>query len=346
MHNIPQKMNKTQLFDKVICFTDIHLGLRHNSKEHNEDCLDFIDWLIAEAKNKNIDTCIMMGDWHHHRSNINILTLDYTMKALRKLNNAFNKTYMLVGNHDLFFRDRRDVHSMVVGSEFPNIVLVDKPIVQGDVALVPWLVDEEWKNITNIKSKYLFGHLELPGFKMNASVEMPDNGELNSAHFTHQEYVFSGHFHKRQTKGKINYIGNPFGHNYSDVWDFERGAMVLEWDKEPQFIDYADGPRFISINLAALLSNPDIYLKPKTYLQVTLDIDITYEEATFLRETFLMQYNVREFKLVRNQNDELTKDFSGDITFKTVDEIITEQLLNIDSTSIDVNKLIEIYNGL
>lgn len=334
------------LFDKVVCFTDIHFGLRHNSSEHNQDCLDFIDWLINEAKSRGVDTCLFLGDWHHHRSNINILTLDYTMQALRKLNAAFKTTYIMVGNHDLFYREKRDIHSMVVGSEFPNIVLVDKPMIKGDVALIPWLVEEEWKDVTNIKSKYIFGHLELPGFKMNAMVEMPDHGNLNAEHFQHQDLVFSGHFHKRQTKGKINYIGNPFGHNYSDVWDFERGGIYLEWGKEPEFLDYESGPRFISINLAALLANPDIYLKPKTYLQVTLDVDITYEEATFLRETFLSQYSVREFKLVRNQDDELEKDYAGDITFKTVDQIVIEQLTNIDSDAFDNNKLIEIYNRL
>jgi DNA repair exonuclease SbcCD nuclease subunit len=334
------------LFERAIVFTDIHFGLRHNSKEHNQDCLDFIDWTIEQAKLRNCETCLFLGDWHHHRSNINILTLDYTMQALRKLNNAFKKVYIMVGNHDLFYREKRDIHSMVVGQEFSNIVLIDAPCIVGDVSLVPWLVEEEWKGVANAKTKYTFGHLELPGFKMNAMVEMPDHGALNPDHFQHQDHVFSGHFHKRQQKGKVSYIGNPFGHNYADVWDFERGAMFLEWDKEPEYVDYEYGPRFISINLSALLANPEIYLKSKTYLQVILDIDITYEEATFLRETFISQYEVREFKLIRNQEDELAKDYSGEITFKTVDQIVIEQLTNIESDTFDNKKLIEIYNGL
>ena len=335
-----------RLFERAMVFTDIHLGLRHNSSEHNQDCLDFIDWFVEEGNKRDADTCIFMGDWSHHRSNINLLTLDYTMKALKKLNDAFKTTYIMVGNHDLFYREKRDIHSMVVGSEFENIVLIDKPIIIKNVSLVPWLVNEEWKTVTTMKSKYLFGHLELPGFKMNANVEMPDNGTLNSTHFKHQDAVFSGHFHMRQTKGKITYIGNPFGHNYSDVWDFERGAMFIEWDKEPQYLNYEDGPRFISINLSALSKNPDLYLKPKTYLQVTLDVDISYEEASFLRETFLTQYNVREFKLVRNQDEDLSLTYVGNITFKTVDQIVVESLGTVESNTIDPKKLIEIYNGL
>ncbi len=82
-------------------------------------------------------------------------------------------------------------------------------------------------------------------------------------------------------------------------------------------------------------------------MQVTLDVDITYEEASFLRETFLSQYSVREFKLIRNQEDELTKEYTGDITFKTVDQIVIECLNTIDSDSkFEISKFIEIYNGL
>ena len=39
--------------------------------------------------------------------------------------------------------------------------------------LVSWLVGDEWKKIPKIKSKYMFGHFELPTFKLNAMVEMP-----------------------------------------------------------------------------------------------------------------------------------------------------------------------------
>lgn len=346
MHKNLQKMSKSNLFEKVIVFTDIHLGLKHNSVTHLDDCAEYIDWLIAEADLRGAETCICMGDFFHHRNTINAQTLEYGIKVFQKLNDHFTKIYITIGNHDLYFRDNRSITSIKFASLFPNIKLIDKIEVDGDVALIPWLVDEEWKTVSSIKSKYIFGHLELPGFKMNAQVEMPDHGMLNSSHFAHQDLVFSGHFHNRQTKGKITYIGNPFGHNYSDVWDFERGAMYLEWDGKPEYINYEDGPRFININLSALLANPDLYLKPKTYLQVVLDVDITYEEAIFLRETFIETYNVREFKLIRTQEDELEKEYSGDITMKTVNEIVIEQLTNIDSDSYDTAKLIEIYSRL
>jgi hypothetical protein len=51
----------------------------------------------------------------------------------------------------------------------------------------------------------MFGHFELPHFKMNAMVEMPDHGEIKVENFSGIESVYSGHFHLRQQK-KISTI--------------------------------------------------------------------------------------------------------------------------------------------
>jgi DNA repair exonuclease SbcCD nuclease subunit len=333
------------LFKKCAVFTDIHLGLKHNSKDHNEDCIEFLKWFIAQAKAKGAETCISMGDFHHHRNSVNAVTQNYMITALQMLNDNFEKVYFLVGNHDLYFRENRSITTSRFATLFPNVIMVDQPIIIDDTALVPWLVEDEWKDVAEMKTKYLFGHLELPGFKMNAMIDMPDHGMLNATHFEFQDYVFSGHFHLRQTKGKINYIGNPFGHNFSDVWDFDRGAMFLEWNGEPEYVNYADGPRFINIPLSSLMADPEKYLLPKTHLQVVLDIDITYEEATYLRETFIEQYSIREFKLIRSK-EETTSTEGKDITMKTVDTIVIEQLLTVVDGTCTGAKLIEIYNRL
>ena len=37
-------------FKKVACFTDIHFGLKGNSRVHNDDCEAFIHWFIEQAK--------------------------------------------------------------------------------------------------------------------------------------------------------------------------------------------------------------------------------------------------------------------------------------------------------
>ena len=81
------------LFKRVAVCTDVHLGLKSNSETHNQDCLEFIDWFIEEAKQRECDTAIICGDWHNHRASISILTLHYSQQCLEKLNAAFSRVF-------------------------------------------------------------------------------------------------------------------------------------------------------------------------------------------------------------------------------------------------------------
>lgn len=335
------------LFKKVAAFTDIHFGMKANSATHNQDCEDFVDWFIERAKEEGCETCIFLGDWHHNRNSINLTTLDASIRSLEKLGAAFEQFFWFPGNHDLFYKDKRTVHSSVFGRHIPGVTVVDEVTTVDDVTLVPWLVSDEWKNISKIKSKYMFGHFELPLFYMNAMVQMPDHGELQAEHFHHQDYVFSGHFHKRQNKGKIWYIGNAFPHNFADAWDDERGMMILEWGGVPRFIDWPNAPKFRSLKLSRLLNDTDSIMKSKMYLKVSLDVDISFEEANFIKESFTKDYDIREIGLIQEKDnlDGFIED-QTDTKFESVDQIVTEQLVNIDSESFDRNLLLSIYKDL
>lgn len=339
-------MASENLFKRVACFTDLHFGLKHNSRTHNDDCEEFIKWFVSEAKKRDCDTCIFLGDFHHHRASINVSTLNYSISNMEYLSNNFENVYMIAGNHDLFYREKREITSLVAGDKLNNVHIIDEPLIKGDVAIIPWLVEDEWKKVKSIKTKYMFGHFEIPGFKMNALVSMPDHGEIQRGHFKNQDYVFSGHFHCRQAQDNIHYIGNPFGHNYGDAWDNERGAMFLEWGEPPEYVNWEDGPKYITCNLSSVLEDPDAYLKPNTHAKISLDVNITYEEANFIKDTFIENYNLRELKLIHTRSAEDEHEFEGEITFQTVDQIVVEQVTQIESTSFDTKKLLDIYNGL
>ena len=151
-----------------------------------------------------------------------------TLRSLEKLGAAFDTFYIFTGNHDLYYKDKRDVSSTDFARHIEGIEFVNSFTEIDDVALVPWLVGDEWKLIEQCKAKYMFGHFELPHFYMNAMVKMPEHGDLRPEHFKNQDLVFSGHFHKRQKQGKIQYIGNAFPHNYADAGDDERGMMIFD----------------------------------------------------------------------------------------------------------------------
>jgi len=275
--------------------------------------------------------------------------MDASLRSLEKLGKAFDKFFFFPGNHDLYYKDKREIHSVMFGKHVPGVTIVNEPMIIDDVALVPWMVGEEWKNVVKLKCKYMFGHFELPHFKMNAMVEMPDTGEVRAADFVNQEMVFTGHFHKRQHNSNIYYIGNAFPHNYADAWDDERGMMVLEWGGQPQFIDWPDCPKYRTMKLSHLLHETDTLLTPSNlYVRVVLDIDVSYEEATFMKETFMKQYQLREISLLpdtENQDDDLMKD-RGEIEFESVDQIVTDQITKISSENFNRNLLLDIYRNL
>jgi hypothetical protein len=160
--------------------------------------------------------------------------------------------------------------------------------------------------------------------------------------------VFSGRFHKRQTQGKIHYIGSALPHNYADAWDDDRGMMILdrENDKEPEYINWLDCPKYRTVKLSKLIDEQSTLIKSKMYLRVELDIDISYEEASFIKETFIRDYECREITLIpQSQIEEISTDLDIS-TFVSVDQIVAGEIAELDTDSFDKVKLLEIYNGL
>ena len=335
------------LFKKVAVCTDIHFGLKSNSLQHNQDCSDFIDWFIATAKANGCETGMFLGDWSHQRAAINMQTLQYSLRSLEKLSAAFDRFYFIPGNHDLYYRDKRDIYSTEWARHIPNIQIVNDWFSDGDVVIAPWLVGDDHKRIPKLKGQYMFGHFELPHFKMNAMVEMPDHGEIQVDHFGNFERVFSGHFHLRQQKKNIHYIGNCFPHNYADAGDTARGMMTLEWGQEPVFHAWPGQPLYKVLKLSQVIDSAPTLLAANMHVRVELDIDISYEEANFIKDTYVKDYALREMALIPVKSTAVDTDMApGEVKFESVDQIVTDQLTNIESEFYDPKLLLKIYQNL
>jgi DNA repair exonuclease SbcCD nuclease subunit len=337
----------TNLFRKVAVCTDLHWGLKSNSLVHNRDCEAFIDWFIVKAKEEGCETGMFLGDWHNHRASINLQTLQFSVHALEKLSKAFDKFYFIPGNHDLYYRDKRDIHGAEWAKHIPNIIIVNDWFKEGDVVIAPWLVGDDHKKLHKMSAKYMFGHFELPHFKMNAMVEMPDHGEISVDSFGGIESVYSGHFHLRQQKKNINYIGNCFPHNFADAGDADRGMMIKEWGCADQYYAWPGQPLYRVMKLSDAIDNGANILVPNMHVRVELDIDISYEEANFIKETFIKDYNLREMALIPSKKSDINTDLApGDVKFESVDQIVTDQLTNIASEFYDNKLLLKIYQNL
>jgi hypothetical protein len=337
----------TNLFKKTAVMTDIHFGLKNNSIAHLSDCEAFVDWFIATAKEQGCETGMFLGDWHHSRASINMQTLHYSLRCLEKLSAAFDNFYFIPGNHDLYYRDKRDIHGAEWAQHLPNIHVVNDWFNEGGVTIAPWLVGDDHKRIKKLNTQYVFGHFELPHFKMNAMVEMPDHGEIHVDHFGGVGEVYSGHFHLRQNKRNINYIGNCFPHNFADAGDAARGMMVLAWGQPGEYHAWPDQPLYRVLKLSQVIDNAPAMLAKNMHVRVELDIDISYEEANFIKETFIKDYNLREMALLPVKSTAVDLDLApGEIKFESVDQIVTDQITNIESEFYDPKLLLKIYQSL
>jgi DNA repair exonuclease SbcCD nuclease subunit len=337
----------SNLFKKVAVCTDLHLGLKSNSLMHNQDCSDFIEWFIETAKANGCETGMFLGDWSHQRAAINMQTLQYSLRSLEKLSKAFERFYFIPGNHDLYYRDKRDIYSTEWAKHIPNIVIVNDFFKDGDVIIAPWLVGDDHKKLAKMSAKYMFGHFELPHFKMNALIEMPDHGELKVENFSGVESVYSGHFHLRQSKKNINYIGNCFPHNFADAGDEARGMMIKEWGMPDQYFSWPGQPLYRVMKLSEAIDNGANILRPNMHVRVELDIDISYEEANFIKDTFVKDHKLREMALIPSKRTDIDIDMApGEVKFESVDQIVTDQLTNIESEFYDPKLLLKIYQNL
>ena len=335
------------LFKKAIFFTDIHFGLKTNSHTHNRDCLNFIDFVVATGKEKQCETCVFLGDWHHNRASINVSTLNYSVKAIDKLSETFDQVIFIPGNHDEYYRDTRDMNSIVWAKKYNNVRLFNNITLEGDVCIVPWLVKDEHKKIPKIEAKYMFGHFELPNFYMNAMVRMPNVGELKHNSFKGVERLFTGHFHKRQEHGNVTYIGNAFPHNYADIGDDDRGCMILEWDGKCEYISWPGAPKYRRYLLSEVLEYTEKLLDKNMYCRVEIDVNISYEEANFIKEQFIPEFGLRELSLIPGKSsEEHAHEFSGQVSFESVDSIVTSHLTQLDSEQYDKALMLDIYRNL
>ena len=170
-------------------------------------------------------------------------------------------SYLVLGNHDIFYRDRYLPYSHELFQSMSHICVVDIPMdISDTMCLVPWHIDGEFglfngtsmgEFLNDTTTKFCAGHWEINGAKMNVSGRPAENSQWNFSDFQKFEKTFSGHFH---TIGDYNhnvaYIGSPFHMDFNDagargwyVFDDVTGELeFVEWNKAPKFVKWTALP--------------------------------------------------------------------------------------------------------
>ncbi len=352
------KKPNTQL-NKMLIFTDYHVG-KSRDLFYTSVTNDYMDWFCELAQNTpGIDCIGFLGDWHESRSHLHIDTMNLTYKLTQKLNALGLPVYFIVGNHDLFNKHNRELHSCVFLNLLPNFILIDQPVIRpefdGGALFAPFLFHEEYdERLHKQKAQHLLGHFEFRDFVItgyNIKMESgPDCTELSD-----YKKILSGHFHKRQKNGNVEYIGNTFSTSFADANDTARGACIYEFDKaKTTYINWKDGPQYIKTTLSELSDGKvDATLTPKTFVRCIADTKITYEEHSMLKDTFLKQYGVRSISIEEDKaaakailSETLPGITQDELAKSTTDELVHKMLSQLSVDGINSKTLVELYKAL
>jgi DNA repair exonuclease SbcCD nuclease subunit len=343
--------------NKVAMFTDIHFGKKNNSLQHNQDCLDFVSWFCDNVrKDSDISHIVFMGDWFENRNSINVMTLNFAYEALHKLNALGLPVYIIIGNHDLYHRENRKVFSTKVFEEFANVTLVNEPqIMAGKILLAPFMFKEEYPLLAQYdKLPYWMGHFEFRNFIVTGTDRVMEHGPEHMM-FDGPTFIFSGHFHKRQARDNIVYIGNCFPMDYGDAGDDARGMCILDTkNDEVDFIDWLDCPKYRKVKLSEVLGQSEINYPSKCRVRCIIDTEIGYSEAQQLREELTKLLDLREFSLEENlyeKKDAIAgegEEAINDFDLSSLNDAVVKMLqTGVTGTStIDAERLIDIYQRL
>lgn len=226
--------------------TDTHFGAHKNSEWFHEMIIIWAHWLVAECKKRNIKKLRILGDIFNSRSTVNTRTLNWAIDIILEEFSWFDDIWIIVGNHDAYYKTSTDVASVNVFKRHKGITVFNEPTMMTDndrsVMVLPWvdkLNDEKWGEICQEiqvdKADICMGHLEIKSFETHHNSFYTDGVEPENLvdKFTQ---IYSGHFHLRQERGNIKYIGCPYQLDWKDFAN-DKGFYVLNLDTlEDEFI--------------------------------------------------------------------------------------------------------------
>ena len=242
---------------KLIVIGDTHFGVKRFSIEVLRDQLLFFENQIFPYMIENdIKIIFQLGDLFDNRTSTDINFIHVLQKEFfdRIVELGF-ELHVLVGNHDIYFRESRDVTLIKFFKNlYPDnfILYEDRTNIEingNKTYIVPWIVKGEDLTYEEIKDSHnILGHFEIRHFAL-VKGHMDTSAKLTSEFFTKNtkvKNVFSGHYHIKDTKGLVKYLGTPWQINWSD-YNEEKGFYV--WDEEDylEFVDNTSCKKYIKV---------------------------------------------------------------------------------------------------
>lgn len=335
---------------KFNIITDLHFGNGNDCQQQNQDTIDFFDWIIE--KSDGTETLVIMGDTFHSRNKLSIDTINYALQGIKTLSNHYERIIILIGNHDMHYRDTRKVNSCEIFRHIPNVEIIDDYLIEGDSIYVSWLCnEEEYDNLIKItkeqKLKYMFSHMEFSSFLMNDFYEMI-HGQSHKE-LKHMDIVFTGHYHGRQIRDNIVYIGTPLPRDFNDSNDPNKGMCIFDNELGTyEFVNYEKVHVLTLTPDEILNTNWDDFDLNDVIVRVVVEDDVSRETLESITD-ILDANNFRTNKLVykpKTDNKVIAEVTDLDHLMSIDEAVITHIKGMSDNESFNKDLLIELYQEI
>ena len=334
-----------------LLFTDIHFGKKQNADSHNQLCIDFINFVCEGVKKYKIDHIIFLGDYIETRNSVNISTLNYAYQGCKILDSLDIPVFFIIGNHDLYTKHSRDIHSAICFNELKNFQIIQQPTVVPNIGtgalICPFLFHDEYVALQQYDVENVYGHFEFNNFVVTGT-SVKFTGGPDHTEYTRFKRIFSGHFHKRQITDNVIYIGNTFPMDFSDANTTERGFAIHNHTNDTvTFVDWPDGPRYITTTLSDIIEGT-VEVPDGANVRCVADIALDYSRMVDIKNELIAVYNLSNLTIdeqpVQFFVDEVEE--LEDTRVISIDDAIINMLSNIESPEINNETLISIYHSL
>ena len=196
---------------KIALLTDTHFGARNDNLNFNDYFYQFYEGLFFPYLQQNgIKHCIHLGDLMDRRKYVSYRILkDFRERFIQPFLHLEIDLHILVGNHDIYFRNTNDVNSLqeLLGANYKNIHIY--PEAQEvdfggfPILMMPWINPQNeiysFGMMDETKADTMMSHLEVVGFEMHGG-HFSESG-FDKSQFKKFDTIFSGHYHKKSDDG-------------------------------------------------------------------------------------------------------------------------------------------------
>ena len=241
--------------NKVLFFSDLHLGIHQNSSTWHKISLDLAQWIKGVMRERGLDTIFFAGDVFHDRHEIGVNTL-HVAKQFFDVLSDYN-IFMIPGNHDAFLSSTVEVNSVEILEKNKVSVFSIPTTIQVENKIVTFC---PWKTKINELSPVdmLIGHFEIPNFKMT-SVKVCDHGDTSEDLFKVSNKIVTGHFHYREHRNYedekyVLYLGAPYEMDFGDRGQ-QKGVSIIDFENfSVEFVENNLTPKHYRLKISELVT--------------------------------------------------------------------------------------------